>query len=154
MHSEPMCVKNVKRIRLERVRALGKRGVPATAADAMRLLGSVPSMVLRDKALLLVGFAGAFRRGEVTNLQWGDVTISAEGAVIRLRRSKTDPLGLGKDVGIPYGQVRSTCPGPRTGSVARSLREAARAPSSRVAGLPARGALGPDRRMSRSRRRP
>jgi integrase len=76
----------------------------------MRLLRGVPSAVLRDRALLLVGFAGAFRRNELCNLRWSDVRDDPDGLILRLRRSKTDPSGLGRDVGIPRGRSQLTCP--------------------------------------------
>lgn len=64
---------------------------------------------LRDRALLLVGFMGAFRRSELCALDLADVTISAEGLTIRLTRSKGDQEGEGATVAI--GRTGSdTCP--------------------------------------------
>ena len=74
------------------------------------LLGGVHSEVLRDKALLLLGFAGAFRRPDLCELRWSDVAFKERGAVVRLRRSKTDTVGRGVDVGIPNGSSDLTCP--------------------------------------------
>jgi site-specific recombinase XerD len=63
----------------------------------------------RDKALLLIGFAGAFRRSELVSIKVEDVQFVAEGVIIHLRRSKTDQVGKGRDIAIPY--VRGTsCP--------------------------------------------
>ena len=45
---------------------------------------------LRDRAVLLLGFAGAFRRGELVSLDVADVTFSSDGLVVQLRRSKTE----------------------------------------------------------------
>ena len=53
---------------------------------------------VRDRALLLLGFAGAFRRSELVGLD-----------VVTLRRSKTDQEGAGREVGIPYGSTPATC---------------------------------------------
>lgn len=64
----------------------------------------------RDRALLLVGFAGAFRRSELVGLDVADVEFTADGLVVTLRRSKTDQEGAGRKVGIPYGSDPSTCP--------------------------------------------
>jgi integrase len=64
----------------------------------------------RDRALLLLGFAGGFRRSELAALDVGDVLATDDGLVMKLRRSKTDPEGQGRDVGIPYGSNPSTCP--------------------------------------------
>jgi integrase len=49
---------------------------------------------LRDKAILLLGFAGAFRRSEIVGLQVRDIQISDAGLIITLRRSKTDQEGV------------------------------------------------------------
>ena len=59
----------------------------------------------RDRALLLVGFAGAFRRSELVGIDVEHVEFVAEGMVVTLPRSKTDQEGAGRKVGIPYGQT-------------------------------------------------
>src|SRR5579864_374695 len=56
---------------------------------------------VRDRALLLVGFAGAFRRSELVALDIDDVAFTDDGLVINVRRSKTDQEGEGRKVGIP-----------------------------------------------------
>jgi integrase len=63
----------------------------------------------RDRALLLIGFAGGFRRTELVGLDVGDVEPVKQGIVITIRRSKTDQLGVGRRIGIPYGRGRH-CP--------------------------------------------
>lgn len=65
---------------------------------------------VRDRALLVVGFAGAFRRSELAGLDVGDVAFGKAGVVITLRRSKTDQEGAGVTVGLPYGGDPKTCP--------------------------------------------
>jgi integrase len=80
------------------------------AVAAARLLDQTPSDVLRDRAMLLLGWAGAFRRGEVTRLVWSDVRVVDEGLVVRLRQSKTDTYHRGVEVGIPLGRSLTTCP--------------------------------------------
>ena len=52
---------------------------------------------LRDRAILLIGFAGALRRSEIAGLKVRDI----EGDVITLRRSKTDQEGDGQRVVVP-----------------------------------------------------
>jgi integrase len=64
----------------------------------------------RNRALLLMGFAGGFRRSELSALDVEDVVKNDDGLVVKLRRSKTDPEGKGREVGIPYGSNPSTCP--------------------------------------------
>jgi site-specific recombinase XerD len=65
---------------------------------------------VRDRALLLVGFAGAFRRSELVALRGEDIRLSDEGLVVTIPRSKTDPEGAGQPVGIPYGSHPESCP--------------------------------------------
>jgi site-specific recombinase XerD len=60
---------------------------------------------LRNRAIILVGFAGAFRRSELVALDLADLEFTAEGALITIRRSKTDREGLGRKVAIPRGEV-------------------------------------------------
>jgi integrase len=64
---------------------------------------------MRDKALLLLGFAGAFRRSEVIGLDVADIEHVRQGIIVTLRRSKTDQEGRGRKIGIPFGRSR-WCP--------------------------------------------
>jgi len=65
---------------------------------------------VRDRALLLMGFAGAFRRSELVALDVEDVTDTDDGLRLAVRRSKADQEGAGEVVGLPYGSNRATCP--------------------------------------------
>ena len=64
----------------------------------------------RDHALLVVGFAGAFRRSELVQLSMDDLEETDNGFVLTLRRSKTDQEGRGRVIGVPYGSELLTCP--------------------------------------------
>jgi integrase len=64
----------------------------------------------RDRALILLGFAGAFRRSELVALDVADCEFSKDGLTVTLRRSKTDQEGEGRRIGIPYGANPETCP--------------------------------------------
>jgi site-specific recombinase XerD len=64
----------------------------------------------RDRALLLLGFAGALRRSELVALDVSDVVEGADGLTVTLRRSKTDQEGVGRTVGVPFGSHLATCP--------------------------------------------
>jgi site-specific recombinase XerD len=64
----------------------------------------------RDRALILLGFAGAFRRSELVSLDIEDCAFGKDGLTITLRRSKTDQEGAGRKVGIPFGSNPDTCP--------------------------------------------
>lgn len=64
----------------------------------------------RDKALLLLGFAGGFRRSEIVALDIADLKFSRQGLLVALRRSKTDQSGQGRDIAIPAVPIPSLCP--------------------------------------------
>lgn len=64
----------------------------------------------RDRALLLVGFFGAFRRSELVALTVADVRLLAEGLEVTLRRSKTDQDGAGHVKALPYAGTPALCP--------------------------------------------
>src|SRR5712691_10576654 len=64
----------------------------------------------RDRAIILLGFAGAFRRSELVSLDIDDCAFGKDGLTVTLRRSKTDQQGTGRKVGIPYGSNPETCP--------------------------------------------
>jgi len=94
-----------------------RKMVAAAREDPNEILG------LRDVALLLVGFAGCFRRSELVALEVGDLGFPEEGMEAVLRRSKTDQEGEGITKRIPYGSSPATCPvrNPRHGKVGQSL---------------------------------
>jgi len=85
---------------------------PVTVPDLRAMLeglGTDPGGC-RDRALLLLGFAGALRRSELVGLDVADVTEGTDGLTVHLRRSKTDQEGAGRTLGIPYGSNPVTCP--------------------------------------------
>jgi integrase len=63
---------------------------------------------LRDRALLLLGFGGAFRRSELVALDVSDLAETDDGLRVRIRRSKTDQEGHGETIAIVRGEV--ACP--------------------------------------------
>jgi len=65
---------------------------------------------IRDRALILIGFAGAFRRSELVAIVMDDLEFTRDGLVIMLKHSKTDQEGQGYRKGIPYGSNPDTCP--------------------------------------------
>ena len=64
----------------------------------------------RDKALILVGFSGGFRRSELVNIYYDDIEFVSEGAKIFIKRSKTDQSGEGMIKAIPYFDNKTFCP--------------------------------------------
>jgi site-specific recombinase XerD len=100
-------------------------GEPATKKRALRVtdirqaLKNTPNDVagLRDRALILVGFAAALRRSELAALFFGQfkshrnsVSFVDAGLEISIVRAKADQFGAGATIAIPFGQHRETCP--------------------------------------------
>jgi integrase len=85
---------------------------PLVTADMQQVLAHLPSGTLgaRDRALLLTGYAGALRRGELAALTLGNLTWSDDGIAVRILRSKTDQEGAGRGVALPRGGHPKTCP--------------------------------------------
>jgi integrase len=103
----------------ETLRGIGrKHGSPARRAAALataeiRKLTRACGTDLagaRDRALFLLGFAGALRRSELVGLDVEHVTWTDDGMKVLLERSKTDKDGEGAEIVIPHGQADDTCP--------------------------------------------
>ncbi len=84
---------------------------PLLTDDIRRIVACLPPTLAgaRDRAILLLGFAGGFRRSELAALDAADLAFTAEGLIIEIRFSKTDPLGRGRKTAIPAGSGE-TCP--------------------------------------------
>jgi len=65
---------------------------------------------IRDKAIILIGFSGGFRRSELVNIEYEDVEFVSEGVKIFIKRSKTDQSGEGMIKAIPYFDNITFCP--------------------------------------------
>jgi len=83
---------------------------PLTAAHLSLIRWDSGRKGLRDKALILVGFFGALRRSELVGVNIEDVTFAPEGAILTIRKSKTDQEGRGRAVAIPYAKRADFCP--------------------------------------------
>lgn len=96
-----------------RERGIAPRPKTALLVDELRTVLATcreRTIDVRDRALVLVGFAGALRRSEFVGLDIGDVRFEAEGVVLRLRRSKTNQEGALEEVAVLYGSDPRTCP--------------------------------------------
>lgn len=84
---------------------------PLRSVDIARIVGSIPNNLvgLRDKAILLVGFACAMRRSELVGLNVDDIGVAGGRTTLFLRRSKTDPSGHGRHLELPLLE-NSLCP--------------------------------------------
>jgi site-specific recombinase XerD len=97
-------------------RVLGKRQRQAPAftvselKHAIRALDITTPTGLRDRAVLLLGFAGAFRRSELVALNVEDVELTRQALVIHLRQSKTNQYGLEEDKAVFYAPSADFCP--------------------------------------------
>ena len=65
---------------------------------------------IRDKALVLIGFSGGFRRSELVDIEYEDIEFVSEGVKIFVKRSKTDQSGEGMTKAIPYFDNENFCP--------------------------------------------
>ena len=103
----------------ETLRGIGrKHGSPARRAAALtttevrKLCRACGAGIAgaRDRALFLLGFAGAMRRSELIGLDVEHVTWTEEGLKLLIERSKTDKQGEGVEIAIPRGKAEETCP--------------------------------------------
>lgn len=84
---------------------------PAQLHTLCEKIGNERPIDLRDRALITLGFAGAFRREALVALQVEDVTfVEGEGAIVFIRKDKTDPERKGRKVAIAFGDHDATCP--------------------------------------------
>jgi site-specific recombinase XerD len=65
---------------------------------------------LRDRSIILIGFAGGFRRAELVSLDYDDLDFVTEGLKINIKRSKTDQFGEGSTKALPYLDNSNYCP--------------------------------------------
>ncbi|MDG4553205.1 MAG: tyrosine-type recombinase/integrase [Candidatus Competibacter sp.] len=86
---------------------------PLLRDDLVALLRALDEETLsgrRNRALLLLGFAGALRRSELVGLHLGDLQFSTSGLTLHLRHSKTDQEHRGRLIGIPFARDPRHCP--------------------------------------------
>jgi len=97
-------------------RSLGVAPKRKAAATADRLAVMVSNIrgdslkAVRDRAILLFGFASALRRSELVALTVDDIERVEQGLLVTVRRSKTDQEGKGHQRAIVYGARPETCP--------------------------------------------
>ncbi len=114
-HADPTSNKHVRLTIRGIKRTVGTAPVQKAAiltADIRAMIRALPDSLLgvRDRALLLIGFAGAFRRSEVAALAVEHIEHTAEGVKVYLPKSKTDQEGQGRWVGIKRTTNPDTCP--------------------------------------------
>lgn len=83
---------------------------PLLAAEVLRATRGLKGLKgLRERAMVMLGFAGAFRRSELVAIDVEDLRTRGHHLVVNLRRSKTDQSGSGRQVVVPRG-IRGRCP--------------------------------------------
>ena len=105
----PIIMENLHGIK----RTLGSRQKakkPILINDLKLIIKAIDKDKIRDKALILIGFSGGFRRSELVNIQYDDIEFVTEGVKILIKRSKTDQSGEGSVKAIPYFDNQEFCP--------------------------------------------
>lgn len=116
VHPPPTQTEPVRRTLAGIVRSRGsrqRRVAPVRLKSLKAMLEATPEedlLAIRDRAILLIGFAGGFRRSELAALDMADCTFVEEGVDLLIRWSKTDQEGEGRTVAIPRGRHPETCP--------------------------------------------
>jgi integrase len=89
-----------------------RRAAALTTAEVQKLTRACGDDLAgrRDRALFLLGFAGAMRRSELVALDVEHITWTRTGMKLLIERSKTDAEGEGAEIAIPRGQANDTCP--------------------------------------------
>jgi integrase len=98
---------------LRRQLGVAQQQKTALEIDPLRaVLARIPDDVrgVRDRALLLIGWAAALRRSELAAMVASDLRFEPDGLIIELRRSKTDQEAAGEVVAVPFGAQAETCP--------------------------------------------
>jgi site-specific recombinase XerD len=94
-------------------RTLGSRQKakkPILINDLKLIIKAIHEEKIRDRALILIGFSGGFRRSELVNIDYDDIEFVPEGVKILIKRSKTDQSGEGSVKAIPYFDNQEFCP--------------------------------------------
>ena len=111
----PIIIENLMGIK-RRKGTVQKGKKPILTNDLVKLINVIDKAKivdikkLRDKSILLIGFAGGFRRNEIVSLDFEDLDFVIEGLKITVKRSKTDQYGEGLIKGLPYFENKMYCP--------------------------------------------
>lgn len=115
--ADPTADEVVRRVRRGLRRIMGtaprRQAHPLTVAQLAQIIASIDpgcDIGVRDRAVLLLGYAAALRPSELAALNLADVTVDPSGLLIAIRRSKTDQEGHGQLVGVAAGLRPATDP--------------------------------------------
>ena len=111
----PIIMENLHGIK--RVRGTNQKAKkPILINDLKAIINSIDELnqpdkkKIRDKAIILIGFSGGFRRSELVNIYHEDIEFVNEGVKLFVKRSKTDQSGEGMIKAIPYFDNKLFCP--------------------------------------------
>ena len=99
-----------RRLRTERVDQVLPLALGELRQIAVKLIGEDTPQSIRDWCMILIGFSAALRNSSTAALLLSDVEFTDQGVVLKIRRSKTDQLGKGREIGLTFGQHTETCP--------------------------------------------
>lgn len=107
----------IRKIRSGIKRAIGikqTQKLPLTTENIKLLVDSIGKLVwpieVRDKAMILLGFAGAFRRSELVGIDFEHLIFDQNGVSILIPKSKTDQEMQGRVIDIPFSSGSTYCP--------------------------------------------
>lgn len=99
---------------IKRTKGIRQKQAPAFTMAKLKILlrglETESNVGLRNKAVLLLGFTGAFRRSELVALNVDDLSFTEEGLIVSLGRSKTNQYGDYEEKAIYYSPEVALCP--------------------------------------------
>jgi integrase len=114
---DPTTDPTLRRVRRGLRRILGaaprRQAHPLDVAELAQLVTAIDADTphgVRDRAIILLGYASAVRPSELSALRLSDVATRPEGLLITIRRSKTDQDGFGQVIGVANGERPPTDP--------------------------------------------
>jgi site-specific recombinase XerD len=103
-------LRGARRLRCEPVRQMRPLTVENLRAISEELKKDANPLSLRNRAMLVAGFASGLRSANLVALTMEDLEVTDRGCVLRIRREKTDQQGRGRWIGLPPGEHAETCP--------------------------------------------
>lgn len=103
-------LRGARRLSGERPRQMIPLSLAQLRAITTQLGNQGDAISIRDRSILVMGFASALRRCNLAGLLYEDLEIDDRGLILRIRREKQDRTGRGREIGLPRGKHASTCP--------------------------------------------
>jgi integrase len=103
-------LKGARRIRCEPVRQMRPLTIAQLRQIARKLARGADPVSLRNRAIVVLGFATALRRSSLARLRFEDLHFRPHGIEVFVRREKQDRQGTGRTVAAPTGRLTATCP--------------------------------------------